>query len=429
MTQKILLWFRNDLRLHDNEALATAIDLADEIVLVYVFDARKWADTKYGFKKTGIHRTKFLIESVENLRQNIEKLGGNLIVEQGIPEEIVSDLANKHKVSSVFFQKEHTSEEIEVEQKLIANLKTHNIKTKSFEGMTLFHPNNLPFSTQRIPELFTEFRKNVENKSNVEPLFDTPTKLQTPFSATKIPTLSQLGFESNQHQKNPNAVLDFKGGETEALNHLHSYLWTKDLLKTYKDTRNGLLGADYSSKISVWLANGSLSARHVYWEIKRYENQRISNQSTYWLVFELLWRDYFRFIAQKHGNLIFKLHGIQQKPKTWQWSNYAFDLWATGKTKIPFVDANMKELLETGFMSNRGRQNVASYLTKDLKIDWRAGAAWFESMLIDYDVCSNYGNWTYAAGVGNDPREDRYFNITKQAQMYDPKGDYVRHWL
>lgn len=103
--------------------------------------------------------------------------------------------------------------------------------------------------------------------------------------------------------------------------------------------------------------------------------------------------------------------------------------WAEGQTGIPFVDANMRELNQTGFMSNRGRQNVASFLVNDLGIDWRWGASYFESMLIDYDACSNWGNWMYVAGVGNDPRENRYFNILKQAQNYDKKGEYIRHWI
>jgi deoxyribodipyrimidine photo-lyase len=113
----------------------------------------------------------------------------------------------------------------------------------------------------------------------------------------------------------------------------------------------------------------------------------------------------------------------------WRKDKNLFFKWTDGLTGIPFIDANMRELNLTGFMSNRGRQNVASFLVNDLGIDWRWGAAYFESMLIDYDVCSNWGNWMYIAGVGNDPRENRYFNILRQANNYDPKGDYIRQWI
>jgi deoxyribodipyrimidine photo-lyase len=146
------------------------------------------------------------------------------------------------------------------------------------------------------------------------------------------------------------------------------------------------------------------------------------------LIFELIWRDYFKFIALKHGNGIFKLSGIKEETFEWSTDQQKFNAWAEAKTGIPFIDANMRELNSTGFMSNRGRQNVASFLVKELQLDWRMGAEYFESKLIDYDVASNYGNWMYIAGVGNDPR-DRYFNVILQAKRYDPKGKYVKLWL
>jgi deoxyribodipyrimidine photo-lyase len=221
----------------------------------------------------------------------------------------------------------------------------------------------------------------------------------------------------------------FKGGEDEGFRRLQTYFWDQDRLRFYKETRNGLLGADYSSKFSPWLALGCLSPRNVYEEVQRYEKERTKNQSTYWLIFELIWRDYFRFISKKHGNRIFQLGGVKNNVDKWSREEEVFWKWANGQTGIPFIDANMRELNATGFMSNRGRQNVASFLVNDLKIDWRWGATYFESQLIDYDVYNNWGNWMYIAGVGNDPRENRYFNTLRQAENFDPKGDYVRHWV
>jgi deoxyribodipyrimidine photo-lyase len=190
-----------------------------------------------------------------------------------------------------------------------------------------------------------------------------------------------------------------------------------------------MLGESYSSKFSAWLAHGCISPRTIYWEVMRFEQEVKKNSSTYWLIFELIWRDYFRFVALKFGYRLFMSGGIRnERPPTHPNQN-RIDAWTSGKTGIPFVDANMRELKETGFMSNRGRQNVASFLVKDLKQDWRIGAAYFEQELIDYDPSSNWGNWAYVAGVGNDPREDRYFNMLVQAARYDAKGDYVRHWL
>ncbi|MAP10224.1 MAG: cryptochrome DASH, partial [Rhodopirellula sp.] len=153
------------------------------------------------------------------------------------------------------------------------------------------------------------------------------------------------------------------------------------------------------------------------------------NKSTYWMIFELLWRDYFRWISRKHGATLFRASGLRGVDIDWKSDRELFGRWQEGTTGYPLVDANMRELRTTGYMPNRGRQNVASFLTKNLGLDWRWGAQWFESQLIDYDVASNYGNWNYAAGVGNDARGFRFFNITKQSRDYDKQGEYAKHWL
>jgi len=224
-------------------------------------------------------------------------------------------------------------------------------------------------------------------------------------------------------------VLRFNGGAKAAKDQVKAYIWDKDLLRNYKETRNGLLGGDYSSKFSPWLAMGCISPRVIYQEVQRYEQERVKNSSTYWLIFELLWRDYFQFIAHKHREKLFRKGGIINRELPLSQDKQLFEAWKEGATGIPFVDANMRELKQTGFMSNRGRQNVASFLVKDLGLDWRMGAAYFESILLDYDVCSNWGNWNYVAGVGNDPRKHRYFNVVSQSRRYDPKGAFIKHWI
>ncbi|MBD2256708.1 DASH family cryptochrome [Pseudanabaena sp. FACHB-2040] len=426
---RTLIWYRNDLRLHDHEPLYRALQQEGQIIPLYCFDPRQWGQTAFGFAKTGSHRTQFLLESLADLRQSWQALGGDLILRQGLPEAVIPELVQQLEIDAVYWHEEITAEERAVAEILTAKLESLGVRVRSFWGATLYRPDNLPFALSQVPEVFTQFRKRVEQDSAVDPLFPVPKQVSLVEGVPpgELPTLESLGLATPTPDER--AVLQFVGGETTALKRLHHYLWGTDCLKRYKETRNGLLGADYSSKFSPWLALGCLSPRKIYEEVQHYEANRFKNDSTYWLVFELLWRDYFRFICAKHGNKVFYPSGLRGLSIEWKQDWERFELWRQGKTGFPFIDANMQELAATGFMSNRGRQNVASFLTKKLGIDWRMGAEWFESCLIDHDVCSNYGNWNYTAGVGNDARGFRYFNIPKQAKDYDPQGAYVKHWL
>jgi deoxyribodipyrimidine photo-lyase len=142
----------------------------------------------------------------------------------------------------------------------------------------------------------------------------------------------------------------------------------------------------------------------------------------------MLWRDYFYYLMRNHGAALFYSRGLKAVAPPWQIQPTVIRDWISGRTGEAFIDANMHELLASGYMSNRGRQNVASYLARDLGQHWRVGAEWFEAMLVDYDPASNYGNWTYNTGVGTDPREDRYFNPQSQAEKYDGGKQYRLAW-
>jgi deoxyribodipyrimidine photo-lyase len=188
------------------------------------------------------------------------------------------------------------------------------------------------------------------------------------------------------------------------------------------------MGLNFSSKFSAWLSQGCISPRRIYSEIKRYEREVVANESTYWVVFELLWRDFFRFSFKKHPKAYFLLNGLGQQALYTQFDPSKFDAWTQGKTSEALINAGMNELRETGFVSNRMRQILASYWVFGMQQDWRYGAAWFEHCLVDYDVASNWGNWAYIAGVGNDNRGGREFNVEKQALLYDKEGAYRSIW-
>ncbi len=427
-----IVWFRNDLRIHDNEVVFNAIKNHKEVYFLYIFDDRQFNKTTYGFPKTGKFRTKFLIESVLDLKKSLKKLGTDLIIKKGLTEKIIKEICGKYNINEIYYQGGSTQEETNIEENITNNLKDKKIKTTTFYSNTLYHIDDIPFSIDGLPEVFTSFRQRTEKISHIRNMFDTPKKINKPnqeIDSSYIPQLKDFTDELIEYDSR--SVLDFVGGESIALERLKYYLWNTDLIKIYKETRNGLIGGNYSSKLSAWLANGCISPRKIYYEIKKYEKNRFKNDSTYWLIFELIWRDFFWFTALKYGNKIFLIDGTSQKKevKEWKTNKKIFELWTSAKTGIPFIDANMREINQTGFMSNRGRQNVASFLTKDLKINWIWGAEYFESLLIDYDVTSNWCNWNYVAGVGSDPRENRYFNIIKQAKNYDRLGEYVKHWL
>lgn len=425
--QKGLVWFRNDLRVNDNASLSNAVLENESVIAVYCFDPRHFEQNKFGFKKTEKFRAKFLIESVTGLKKNLEKLNIPLLIYYEKPENCIPEIIASTSINSVYYQEEWTSEELEVLENIRSKVSPLTTFKASYNQF-LFHPEDIPFAIESIPNVFTQFRNKCEKFVKVRTEFKITPMSQGNLALHKtgIPTLKTLGF--TDFVEDSRTAFPFAGGEDEAMHRLSHYFWETKKLSVYKLTRNGLIGADFSSKFSPWLANGCISAKTIYWEIIKYEQQVDKNDSTYWLVFELIWRDYFKYVSIKNGNSIFKIGGILDNNYEWKTNQSAINNWINGTTQEPFVNANMIELQQTGWMSNRGRQNVASYFAKNLVLDWRIGAAYFEAMLIDYDVHSNYGNWMYVSGVGNDPR-DRKFNIKVQAANYDGQSKYQKLWL
>lgn len=432
-TKRAILWFRLDLRLHDNEALHEALNSADEVIPVYVFDERTFLGNThfFGFPKTGKYRAKFIIESVAALRQSLQELGSNLIVRVGKPEEEVFEIAKKARTSWVFCNRERTEEEARVQDALEKNLWSVGQEMRYSRGKLLYYTSDLPFPIQHTPDTFTQFRKEVERYVPVRSPLPAPEKLPPITVALEpgdLPGLPRLGHE--EFTPDPRSAAVFQGGEQEGLRRLHYYLWEEGLIDEFRETRDMLLGPDYSTRLSPWLAQGCLSPKMVYYELRKYEEQYGRNKSTYDLFYYLMLRDFLRFMAKKHCNQIFLKAGpANNADPCWRNDTALLQQWIDGRTGVPFIDANMREISLTGYMSNRGRQNVASFLVNDLGVNWQMGAEYFESVLVDYDVASNWGNWNAIAGVGSDPRENRNFNILSQARAYDPKGEYVKHWL
>jgi deoxyribodipyrimidine photo-lyase len=430
--KRAIVWFKTDLRLHDNEALNEALKIADEIFPVYVFDERIFnAISENGFRKTGAFRAQFIIESVLDLKTSLKDKGIDLIIRIGKPELEITEIARQIKSSWVFGLMERLPEEAAVQNSLEKNLWAIGQELRLFRGKMLYYTQDLPFPVTHTPDTFTAFRKEVEKITPIREPLQSPSGFKswtTEIEKGEVPTLSV--FDLQLPETDSRTAFEFKGGETEALKRLQYYLWDSRLVSTYEESRNGLIGGDFSTKLSPWLAQGCISPKLIFAELQKYEKAHGANKSTYWLYFELLWRDYFRLVGKKFGKKIFTKGGLfDRKPKSILHDASKFRSWAEGTTGQPFIDANMTELKLTGFMSNRGRQNVASYLVNDLKINWQIGAEYFESQLIDYDPTSNWVNWLYVAGLGNDPREDRYFNPQTQSRRYDAQAEYMKLWL
>jgi len=412
----VIYWFRTDLRLHDNPSLLKACEAADYLLPLFIRSSDDEQMTPWGFVRHGVHRKEFLNVSAASLANQLEGLGSALYSYTGKPVDILANLVNTLKASAIYCE----SIEAPYENQEIKALQDKGINIQTYWQSSMIAPSDLPFEPKNMPDVFTSFRQSIEcaGKRYTKPID----------AITKIPPLPQSYISDEfRYDLKPSVEPElFAGGEHAALTHLNQY-FTKRLPDSYKKTRNELSRFDASSKFSPWLATGCISARWITHELQHYEEKFGANDGTYWLWFELLWRDYFRFLAIKHEARLFYQRGLGKK-SPFAFEQKSFRQWATGSTGELLVDAGMHELSATGFLSNRMRQIVASYWIYTMQGNWQAGAAWFESQLIDYDVYSNQGNWLYIAGHGTDPRGGRAFNMVKQAQEYDPNGDYRRQW-
>ncbi len=419
-TPTTLLYFKNDLRLHDNEPLCNAIASEQAVIYLFCVDSRLFEKLPLGFRKADANRAIFLKETVLNLQKNLEEIGGHLRIEVGIPEEIVADYVAEFNTTKIYCEEEYAWEELQ----MMANLKeriTGKAEIITYWGKTLYHIDDIPFSIDKIPLTSKAYRIPTGKQTDVREPFMPPTEANAlaGIKSTKFPSYKSLGFSTAE-------IADAKpfmpGGETAALERLHHYTFETELLTGYRWSRNKSLGLDYSSKFSPYLALGSLSVRAIYQKVKQYEQMIKKNQSTWWLIFELVWRDYFTFKGMRMGTAIFKTEGFRNKTIDFKNNKNLFEKWCNGMTGIPFVDAHMRQLNKTGYMSNRGRVNCSSFLVHDYKIDWTWGAAYFESRLIDYDVSANWMNWHMQA------YEIWYTNPIHQSMKYKSK-EFIQPWI
>ena len=421
-----LILHLNDLRLFDNRPLAEAYRHHSTVYSVVIIDPNVLRAHAFGRPRWSARRVQWYLSAIGDLRAAYQAAGGELLVRIGPTVTTLTELVNQVAPDAVYAQDAKTSEEMnllsEIKQALAA------VECHWIWNDVLIEPDALPLQGPHLPRTFSAFRKRVEKRGVIPPPVENPTSLFKPkVESGDLPTLSSLGFdEVTADSRSP--IFSLQPGETGAWQQLKQYFWETDCLSTYKETRNGMTEWSDSSRLSLYLSLGLISPRAVYAEVLKYERERTQNSSTYWLRFELLWREFFHAMAYFKGNELFWLEGIQNRPLPWSQDQDQFRAWAEGRTDVPIVDAAMVELAATGYSSNRARQITASYLVHYLGVDWRLGAAWFEQHLLDYDPCSNWGNWQYVAGVGADTR-DRVMSMQWQAERYDPNATFVKRWL
>ena len=417
-----LILLNDTLRWHDNPLLqATPGPKAALIVL----NKAAFFGQQYGIKRANLQRLQQQLSVISAFRQCLATHNIGLITLFGDTSSCISTLARQLNAATLYCAEPVAPFERSAMRQLGAELTVTQLDCNSLladglrPDLTSLPDSFTPFRKQREPLLSVSAPKAPGSSDNH---WLTPAQAQ-PYNAD---------FTTVAQQYRPVAT-PAQHDETSALAHLQHYIWQQRHILHYKASRNQLLGEHYASFCSAPLALGTLSVRQLWQHIVQFEQDIAANDSTYWLKFELLWREFFRWQFRKYRDRWFSRHGIKQAmqgqpdfspPRLSAMQRNNFQRWCTGQTGIDFIDANMQLLNKTGLMSNRGRQNVASYLIYDLGVDWRLGAAYFEQRLLDYDCASNWGNWAYIAGCGNSSA--RRFNIEKQAQMYDADGSFVR---
>ncbi len=413
---RTIYWFRNDLRLHDNPGLLEQRN-ADALLLIYVWPKhRPWCNTV----GMGEQRSRFLRESLMALDDSLKAIGQRLLVLEGAPETLLQPLVDRLNADQVVTAATPgTYERLAIEH-LEKNL---SVPVKQVQGNSLFTEDQLGFELPAMPSHFTPFRERVKDR------VESSDNMLPAGSVDYLPAAPNWQWDNRWRHKVPAPIaLPLRGGEQHGLDRLRNWVFGQQGIADYANTRNCLDGLGGSSTLSAWLANGCLSVRTVLAEVHRFEQEQMRNESTQWLIQELLWREFFYWRAMMDDKALFHAGGAKRRIRRCVFEPRNFARWCQGDTNEALINALMRQLNTTGWMSNRGRQIAASYLINEYAIDWRFGAAYFEKQLIDFDVASNYGNWQYIAGVGADPRGGRHFNIAKQAKQHDPEGVFTQKW-
>ncbi|MDG0816359.1 cryptochrome/photolyase family protein [Bdellovibrio svalbardensis] len=403
MTKLTLFWFRRDLRLEDNAGLFHALKENSNVLPLFIFDT----DILNKLEDRSDARVTFIYETVSDLKNQLQKRKSDLLVRHGQPLEIFKDLFQKFDIDAIYTNHDYEPSARSRDEKIAKFAKTQGAQFKSFKDQTLFEKEEILTGMRKPYTVYTPYKNKVlENlspfylKSYPNDLYEgSYAKVAKP---EKMISLKELGFEKS--------VLEFP-----SLN-----LSTK-MLKSYEETRNFPALEGGTSHLGLHLRFGTVSVRELAREGQKY--------SDVWLS-ELIWRDFFMQILWHFPQVENTSFRPEYDKIAWRNSTKDFERWANGMTGYPIVDAGMRELNATGYMHNRVRMVVASFLCKHLLIHWYEGERYFAKKLLDFDLSANNGNWQWAAGSGCDAAPYfRIFNPTTQAEKFDPENKYIDKWV
>ncbi|GAB4137715.1 MAG: DASH family cryptochrome [Bacteroidia bacterium] len=417
---KALVWFKNDLRTANHHPLNDAVLYHDAVFCLYIINTAHDHQINISDK-----RVSFLFQHLSALQKEIRDKGGELFVFEGNPAGILKDFCAQHTIRHVYTYDEFAWYETLMLETVRETLEDASIELHISEGQTLIPESALMGGISSIPFMWSDFRKKQEHLCETSAAVPSPESI--PYQGPRQQEVLQSIFRNVFGNLFCTTSGVFQESMENAGSRIRYYFREDGPCMHYHLTRNGMLHKDDSSRMSVWLSCGAISAVQVYQQLCRvFKNAEHESFIAYRN--ELLWRDFFCFSFKKNGKKYFLKNGIRKSGKTTVPDLNKLNAWKYSRTGVDLIDAIMHELLETGYITNRSRQIAASYLVNDLQQDWTEGAAWFEYHLLDYNPCLNWGNWAYIAGVGNDPRPNRYFNPTLQAEKYDPDFAYRNKW-
>lgn len=418
----LIHWFRRDLRLHDNTSLAAAArDAEGAVAPVFIFD-----DAILKGRWSSPNRTAFLIACLQALDEALRAQGSYLIVRRGDPQEVLAELARELGASGVYWNRDYTPYAVRRDTALKTGLREAGFAAKSFKDVVVFETDEVTTKEGRPYTVYTPYarswRRLVEEQgapTQAAPqlTYNNDQRKILADAVQPLPALADFGMTS--------ALTLPPAGESAAREQLQRFAQARTGLTAYADRRN-LMGEAGTSRLSPYLRLGALSVRQC---LEAAEAAPAGDGRDTWIG-ELIWRDFYVQVLYHHPHVLSGAFKPVYNDLAWENDEALFEAWKAGQTGYPVVDAAMRQLAQEGWMHNRARMIVASFLTKDLLIDWRWGEAHFMHHLLDGDPAANNGGWQWAAGTGTDAQPYfRIFNPASQGEKFDPEGTYVRRYV